>query len=86
MIWQTCECTGLNAEWAKMLIPSYAGCVGMSKHCFHENPYSVKGAIQHTGSEQAPKGICTDRFIGTWKAMNTNVKRVATQWCVEWKY
>jgi hypothetical protein len=56
-----------------------AGCVGVSKIGLYENPYNVTGIIQRTGSEQAPKGICTDRFIGTWKAMDTNVKGVATR-------
>ena len=56
-----------------------AGCVGISKIRLYEIPYSVTGTIKHTGLEQAPKGICKDRFVGTWKAMNTNVKRVATQ-------
>jgi hypothetical protein len=53
--------------------------MGTSKNCLYENPYSVTGTIKYTGLKQAPKGICTDRFVGTWKAMNTNVKRVATQ-------
>lgn len=57
----------------------YAGYVGISKICGCENPYSVTGTIKHTGLKQTPKGKCTDKSVGTWKAMNTNVKRVATQ-------
>jgi len=62
-----------------MLIPHYAGCVGWSRNGLYETPYSVTGTIKHTGLKQAPKGICTDKPVGTWKAMSTNVKRVATQ-------
>jgi len=57
----------------------YAECVGMSKILGYETPYSVTGAIKRTGLKQTPKGICTDRLVGTWKAMNTDAKRVATQ-------
>ena len=32
------------------------------------------------------KAYVKDRFVGTWKAMNTNVKGVATRCRVEWKY
>lgn len=39
-----------------------------SKIACYETPYSVTGAIKHTGSKQAPKGICTDRIIGTLEA------------------
>ena len=41
----------------------YAGCVGKSKIHRYETPYSVKDTIKHTGLKQAPKGICTDRFL-----------------------
>ena len=61
-------------------------CVWVSKIFGYENPYSVIGVIMHTGSKQTPKGKCTDRLVGTWKAMNTNVKGVATQCRIEWKY
>ena len=44
--------------------------VGMSKTFYYESPYSVIGTIKHTGSKQAPKGICIDRINGTWEAMN----------------
>ena len=60
-------------------------CVGVSKIFGYENPYNVIGVIQHTGSKQAPKGKCTDGLVGTWKAMNTNVKGVATRCRIEWK-
>ena len=33
-------------------------------------PYTVKGSIQHTGSEDKPKSICKDRTIGTWEGRN----------------
>ncbi len=39
-----------------------------SKIACYETPYSVTGAVKHTGSKQAPKGICTDRIIGTLEA------------------
>ena len=38
-----------------------------SKIVLYENPYSVTGAVKPTGSEQTPKGKCTDRIIGTRK-------------------
>ena len=41
--------------------------VWMSKNLEYENPYSVTGTIKLTGPEQSPKGICTDKIIGTWK-------------------
>ena len=36
----------------------------------YENPCSVTGTTKLTGSKRAPKGICTDRKIGTGKADN----------------
>ena len=62
-----------------MLIPLSRWCMGGSKIRRYETPYSVTGTIKCTGLKQAPKGICTDRLVGTWKAMNTDGKRVATQ-------
>ena len=41
--------------------------VWTSKSVLYENPYSVIGAVKPTGSEQTPKGKCTDRIIGTRK-------------------
>ena len=41
--------------------------VRFSKNLRYERPYCVTGAITLAGSEQAPKGICTDRIIGTRK-------------------
>ena len=38
-----------------------------SKNVLYENPYCVTGAVKPTGSEQTPKGKCTDRIIGTRK-------------------
>lgn len=35
----------------------YAECVRISKNRCYESPYAVTGSIQHTGSEEAPKGI-----------------------------
>jgi hypothetical protein len=32
----------------------------------YENPYDVKGIIKSTNPEELPKGICTDRDVGTW--------------------
>jgi len=40
----------------------------MSKIGSHENPYDVTGIIKSTNPEEQPKGICTDRDVGTWKA------------------
>ncbi len=53
----------------------YAGCVGKSKNVRYETPYSVTGTIGRTGSEQAPKGICTDKLVGTWKACEQRMLR-----------
>ena len=39
----------------------------MKFHTELQAPSSVQG------SKQAPKGICKDRVIGTWKAANTEV-------------
>jgi len=52
----------------------YAGCMGMSKILTYESPYSVIGTIKYTGLKQTPKGICTDKSVGTWKAMDMDVK------------
>ena len=41
--------------------------VRSSKNRRYEKPYCVTGAMTLTGLEQAPKGICTDRIIGTRK-------------------
>lgn len=41
--------------------------VWSSKNGDSERPYCVTGAIQPAGSKSAPKGICTDRIIGTRK-------------------
>jgi len=40
----------------------------VSKNGSPENPYDVTGIITSTIPEELPKGICTDRDIGTWKA------------------
>ena len=47
-----------------------------SKNRLYEKPYSVTGTIKLKGLEQAPKVICTDKIIGTWKA----VKRIIMRW------
>lgn len=44
-----------------------AAYVGKSKTNFYETPYTIKGSIKHTGSEDKPKSICKDRTIGTWE-------------------
>lgn len=41
--------------------------VWISKTACYESPYGVTGSIKLTGSKQEPKGICTDRIIGTRK-------------------
>jgi hypothetical protein len=41
--------------------------VRFSKIGSYEQPYTVTGGVKLTGSEQAPKYICKDRVIGTWK-------------------
>lgn len=51
--------------------------VGRSKFGCYETPYSVTGTIKHTGLLQAPKGICKDKFVGTWEAVNVWNKAVA---------
>jgi hypothetical protein len=33
-----------------------------------EKPYTVTGGIQQTGLKRKPKGICTDKEIGTREA------------------
>ncbi|GAA6406018.1 hypothetical protein K040078D81_01350 [Blautia hominis] len=43
----------------------------MSKTGRYENPYTVTGGIQRTGTKGKPKGICTDRDDGTRKGWNT---------------
>lgn len=44
--------------------------MGYCKICIYEVPYSVTGTIKFTGLEEKPKGVCKDRFIGTWNANN----------------
>lgn len=44
----------------------YVGQVWWSKTFFYKTPYAVTGGVQLAGPEQAPKGICTDKIIGTW--------------------
>ena len=41
------------------------GQVWKSKNQNYETPYIVKGGIKLAGSKETPKGICTDRIIGT---------------------
>ena len=41
------------------------GQVWKSKNGIHEIPYTVIGGIKLAGSKERPKGICTDRIIGT---------------------
>lgn len=41
--------------------------VGQSKNRRYKMPYTVIGGIKHAGLERTPKGICTDRIIGTRK-------------------
>ena len=42
------------------------GYVWNSKNSRYEIPYTIKGGIKHTGSQELPKGICKDKVIGTW--------------------
>jgi len=49
-------------------------CVRFSKNDPHEKPYNVTGVIKHTGLKQIPKGICSDRIVGTWKTAELNTK------------
>lgn len=35
----------------------------------YEKPYNVTGIVVKTGLERTPTDICTDRIIGTWKAI-----------------
>jgi len=41
------------------------GQVWKNKNGKYKTPYTVKGGIKLAGSEETPKGICTDRIIGT---------------------
>lgn len=54
-----------------MLSPAIAGFVRISKIPRYESPYNVIGVIKQTGPKEAPKSICTDKVVGTWKAGNT---------------
>lgn len=38
----------------------------------YEIPYIIIGNVVRTKSKKAPKDICTDRIIGTWKVENTD--------------
>ena len=40
----------------------------VSKTYINESPCVVTGNGLQAGLKEAPKGICTDRIIGTWKA------------------
>jgi len=57
--------------------------VGLSKTFGYEKPYNVTGIIKRTGLKVAPKGVCTDRNIGTWKA--TNMERLTIYEVLVWK-
>ena len=41
------------------------GQVWNSKNNLYETPYTVIGGIKLAGLKETPKGICTDRIIGT---------------------
>lgn len=41
------------------------GQVWRSKNETHKTPYTVIGGIKLAGSKETPKGICTDKIIGT---------------------
>lgn len=49
-------------------IPSIEESARLSKILLYERPYSVTGTIKLTGLKEAPKYICKDKFIGTWKS------------------
>jgi hypothetical protein len=53
--------------------------VWLSKNSIYEKPYCATGAIMLTGSEQAPKSICTDRIIGTRKGMGIGNNEVGEE-------
>jgi len=53
-----------------MLLLLVVGCARISKSNHYESPYIVTGNIEHTGSEEAPKSICTDKITGTRKTTN----------------
>jgi len=52
-----------------MLVAITSPLVWISKNLCYESPYCVKGTIMLTGSERAPKDICIDRIVGTWKGI-----------------
>ena len=71
LIYRNVYCNNLQYVW-------------ISKNWSYENPYSVIGTIKHTGLKEAPKGICKDRNIGTWKALNTEM--ITNLWSIDNEY
>ncbi|MBO5561696.1 MAG: hypothetical protein J6A07_08595 [Firmicutes bacterium] len=53
---------------------------GLVKLQGYETPYGVTGTVKHTGSKDAPKDICTDRNIGTWKDRNAERLSAMKRW------
>ena len=49
-----------------------------SRNGSYETPYSVTGTVGLAGSEQAPKYICIDRIIGTWKGTELLISNLRT--------
>jgi hypothetical protein len=52
---------------SRNVITSMEVSVRFSKNLLYEKPYDVIGIITLTGLKKAPKYVCIDRFIGTWK-------------------
>ena len=42
----------------------------ISKIRCYENPCSVTGTGKSANPEELPNGICIDKDVGTWKALN----------------
>jgi len=60
---------GSKAAMCRNAHALYGEYVRISKIGIYENPYTVTGCIKHTGPKQEPKGICTDKSVGTWETM-----------------
>lgn len=68
LIYRNVYCNNLQYVW-------------ISKNWSYESPYSVIGTIKHTGLKKAPKDICKDRNIGTWKALN--MEMITHRWNID---
>jgi len=54
---------------------------GLVKLSVMKLPIVLQALSSIQAYSNAPKGICTDRLIGTWKAMNTMLRGLVAQ-CV----